>query len=223
MKENLQHSLPQPLIITIDGPAASGKSSVARAVADALHVPFVSSGLLYRAATLLVLEAETDPDDEAAVLALLNARHVVLQALPVQPNRVLVGGADVSAALHTDDVDENVSAVAKHPRVRDWVRERLRDVAGSFVIEGRDMGRVVFPAATHKFYLTAPAEVRATRRVGERAATLADVAAALRRRDGLDAAQLAPAPDARLVETGGLTLQGVVEHVLQSVQAQRAG
>ena len=223
MKENLQHSLPQPLIITIDGPAASGKSSVARAVADALHVPFVSSGLLYRAATLLVLEADTNPDDEAAVLALLNARHVVLQALPVQPNRVLVGGADVSAALHTDDVDENVSAVAKHPRVRDWVRERLRDVAGSFVIEGRDMGRVVFPAATHKFYLTAPVTVRATRRVGERAATLADVAAALRRRDGLDAAQLAPAPDAQLVETGGLTLQGVVEHVLQSVQAQRAG
>ena len=209
-------------MITIDGPAASGKSSVARAVADALHIPFVSSGLLYRAATLLVLEASLDPRDESAVLALLHASEVTLHALPIEPNRVLVGGTDVSAALHTDDVDAAVSAVAQHPRVRDWVRERLRDVAGSFVIEGRDMGSVVFPAATHKFYLTAPAEVRATRRVGERVGGLAAVAAALRRRDSLDAAQLAPAPDALLVETGGLTLEEVVTHILQSVQAQRA-
>lgn len=213
----------QPLIITIDGPAASGKSSVARAVADALHIPFVSSGLLYRAATLLVLEAGINPQDEAGVLALLNFSEVALQALPTEPNRVLVGGADVSAALHTDDVDENVSAVAKHPRVRDWVRERLRDITGSFVIEGRDMGSVVFPNANCKFYLTAPVTVRATRRVGERAASLTDVAAALRRRDTLDAAQLAPAPDARLVETGGLSLEGVVAHILHCVQAQRAG
>ncbi|CAN5844251.1 (d)CMP kinase [soil metagenome] len=211
-----------PLVVTIDGPAASGKSSVARAVADALQVPFVSSGLLYRAATLLVLEADVDPSGEAEVLALLNASKVTLQALPIEPNRVLVGGEDVSAALHTDDVDENVSAVAKHPRVRDWVRERLRDVAGSFVIEGRDMGSVVFPGASHKFYLTAPVSVRATRRVGERAAGLADVAAALQRRDTLDAAQLEPAPDALLVETGHLSLEGVVEHILQTVQAHRA-
>lgn len=213
----------QPLIITIDGPAASGKSSVARAVADALHIPFVSSGLLYRAATLLVLEAGIDPAEETKVLELLNASEVSLQALPIEANRVFVGGEDVSAALHTDDVDAAVSAVAKHGKVRDWVRERLRDVAGSFVIEGRDMGSVVFPGATHKFYLTAPVTVRATRRVGERAGGLADVAAALRRRDSLDAAQLAPAPDALLVETGGLTLEGVVEHILQTVQAHRVG
>lgn len=212
----------RPLVITIDGPAASGKSSVARAVADALHIPFVSSGLLYRAATLLVLEADLDPYDETAVLELLNGREVTLQALPIQANRVLVAGEDVSARLHTDDVDANVSAVAKHPSVRDWVRERLRDVAGSFVIEGRDMGSVVFPGATHKFYLTAPAEVRATRRVGERTAALADVAAALRRRDSLDAAQLEPAPDAALVETGGLSLKGVVDQILQRVQSARA-
>ncbi len=210
------------MVITIDGPAASGKSSVARAVADALHVPFVSSGLLYRAATLLVLEAGVDPADEAAVLELLDAREVVLRALPVEPNRVLVDSADVSAALHTDDVDAYVSAVATHPRVRDWVRERLRDVAGSFVIEGRDMGRVVFPDAAYKFYLTAPVTVRATRRVGERVGGLADVAAALRRRDTLDAAQLEPAADARLLETGGLSLEGVVEHILQAVQPHRA-
>lgn len=212
----------ESLVITIDGPAASGKSSVARAVADALHIPFVSSGLLYRAATLLALEADLDPYDETAVLELLNGREVMLQALPIQANRVLVAGEDVSVRLHTDDVDANVSAVAKHPSVRDWVRERLRDVAGSFVIEGRDMGSVVFPGATYKFYLTAPAEVRATRRVGERTAALADVAAALRRRDSLDAAQLEPAPDAALVETGGLSLEGVVDHILQRVQSARA-
>ena len=204
-------------VITIDGPAASGKSSVARAVADTLKVPFVSSGLFYRAATYLVLDSRTDPRDEAAVLALLARHEVTLNALPIEPNRVLIDGDDLSAALHTDDVDATVSAVAAHPQVREWVRARLRDVTGTFVVEGRDMGTAVFPGARHKVYLTAPAEVRAQRRVGERAAGLGEVTEALKRRDLLDAKQSAPAPDAYLLETGTLTLDEVVSKVLERV------
>lgn len=208
----------EPLIITIDGPAASGKSSVARAVADALGIPFVSSGLLYRAATYLALEHGARPEDEPAVMSLLGRHEVVLKAIPIRPNRILIDGEDVSAALHTDDVDAWVSAVALHPGVRDWVRERLRDVEGSFVAEGRDMGAVVFPQAAYKFYLTAPAEVRARRRVGERSAGLPAVAEALLRRDKLDARQLEPAPDAIFIETGELALAGVVADILQRLR-----
>lgn len=209
----------EALIITIDGPAASGKSSVARGVADSLGIPFVSSGLLYRAATYLVLEERQDPHNEAAILALLEQHEVKLIAVPVEPNRVEVDALDISAALHTDDVDAHVSAVAKHAGVRDWVDERLRDVVGDFVIEGRDMGTSVFPHASHKFYLTAPAEVRAQRRVGERAAGLAEVTEALRARDALDQKQLEPAVDAKHINTTELGLEDVITSVLSCLEA----
>ncbi len=207
------------LIVTLDGPAASGKSSVARRVAQALDVPFVSSGLLYRAATYIVLEHNVNPEDEAAVLAFLGRHDVELIARRGAPDRVLFDGEDVSARLHTTSVDANVSAVARHPGVRAWVNARLREIRGSFVIEGRDMGRVVFPNAAHKFYLSAPAEVRAARRVGERDMSLQEVARALKLRDERDAKQLAPAPGAIHIETQDLTLEGVVETVLSKVRA----
>ena len=211
------------LIITLDGPAASGKSSVARALADALHIPFVSSGLLYRAATLLVLEHGVNAENADAVLALLEQHEVVLQALPIEPNRVWIDGEDISAALHTDDIDALVSAVARHGEVRDWVREQLRKVAGSFVVEGRDMGTDVFPNAAIKAYLTAPAAVRAQRRVGERTAGLGEVTAAILRRDALDARQSAPATDALQIDTGQLTLDQVVARLLEHVEASHPG
>lgn len=205
-------------VVTIDGPAASGKSSVARGVARALGVPYLSSGLLYRAATFLVLIHRARADDERAVLTVLRKHEVVLKT-GVGANRVIISGEDVTPKLHTDAVDVNVSVVARHPRVRRWVYERLREVRGSFVIEGRDMGTVVFPEARHKFYLTAPAEVRAGRRVGERSAGLAEVTDALQRRDALDAVQLAPAPDAVRIETERLDVEGVVARVLEHVYA----
>ena len=209
------------LIIAIDGPAASGKSSVARAVAENLNIPFVSSGLFYRAATLLVLENRIDPHDEVAVLELLKRHDVVLKTLAIEPNRVFIDGENISAALQTDDVDTHVSAVSQHRGVRDWVRERLRSVEGSFVVEGRDMGTVVFPQASHKFYLTAPAEVRAQRRVGERAAGLNDVTQALKRRDQLDAKQSAPAADALRIDTEKLELDEVTARILSYLEQCR--
>jgi len=200
-------------VITLDGPAASGKSSVARLVAGRLGIPFVSSGLLYRAATWLVEDLDGDPDDEDAVLRILAQRRVRLVP-SMAGDRILVDGTDITAALHTDAVDAVGSAVVRHRRGRDWFTSRLREIPGSFVIDGRDMGTAVFPDARFKFYLTAPAEVRARRRVGERAADLASVADAIRRRDRLDAAQSTPAGDAIHVETGDLTLEQVVDRVM---------
>lgn len=207
--------------ITIDGPAASGKSSVARRVAEALGVPYVSSGLLYRAATHLAGAAEVPLGDEAAIVTLLEGLDVRLETPVGAPNRVTVGGAALdNALLHSTAVDAGVSEVARHPRVRRWVDARLRDLGGRFVVEGRDMGTVVFPEAAHKVYLEAPVAVRAARRVGERGADLEAVAEALRLRDARDAAQLRPAADATHLETGGLTLTEVVAEVLRLVTAR---
>ena len=205
-------------VITLDGPAASGKSSVARLVAEALGVPYVSSGLLYRAATYLAQANDVLLTDEEALMGLLTGVQVGLETRVGRPNRVSVNGALLGEGLlHSDTVDAGVSVVAQHPRVRAWVDARLRELTGTFVVEGRDMGTTVFPGAAHKFYLDAPAEVRAARRTGERHADLGAVAAALRRRDALDAAQLRPAKDARHINTGALSLAGVVEEVLRAL------
>lgn len=206
-------------VITLDGPAASGKSSVAKVLAQRLGIAYVSSGLLYRAAALLALDEEVDVADEDAVLTLLAAKTVRL--IPeASSNRVEVDGVDVTARLHTHDVDTNVSAVARQPRVRGWVTERLRELDGPFVIDGRDMGSTVFPRARWKFYLDAPTEVRARRRVGERAAELAVVTEALSRRDERDAKQSVPAVDAMHIDTGPLTLAEVVDAVHRVVAVE---
>jgi cytidylate kinase len=200
-------------VVTIDGPAASGKSTVARLVADRLGVPFVSSGLLYRAATFVALGKGSDAASPAGLLRDLNARDVTLVP-EVDGNRLVIDGVDMTARLHTHEVDEAVSRVAGRPEIRAWVNARLREIRRPFVVEGRDMGTVVFPDAEHKFYLTAPAEVRARRRLGERSADLEEVTAALRLRDEMDAGRLARAPDAVTIDTGGLALEQVVDQVL---------
>jgi len=189
-------------IVTIDGPSASGKSSVARRVAAALGVPYLSSGLLYRA---------------AAFLALLEGLGVRLLA-QAEGNRVLADGEDLTSFLHTPEVDRVVSAVARLPGVRAWVNRRLKEVPPPFVAEGRDMGTAVFPEAAHKFYLTASPEVRAWRRARERPQAYEEVLRDLLRRDERDKAQSAPAPDALVLDTGGMTLDEVVAWVLAHIR-----
>jgi len=201
-------------VITFDGPAASGKSSAAQRVAAAVGVPFVSSGLLYRAATYLAAADGCELDDATAVMRVLQGHDVALTPA-VAGNRVHVDGRDVTAALHTDAVDAGVSHVAAHADVRRWVTQQLQRVEPPFTIDGRDMGSVVFPQAAYKFYLTASPAERARRRVGERAADLEAVAAAIARRDRLDSKQLAPAADAVHIDTDGLTLDQVVALVLE--------
>jgi CMP/dCMP kinase len=203
-------------VVTLDGPAASGKSSVARRVAAALAIPCVSSGLLYRGATALVVRAGADANDAAAVVRVLGQHRVELRP-GLAGDVLLIDGVDETRAVQSDEVDAAVSAVAAHPEVRAWVGARLREMPAPFVIDGRDMGSIVFPHARFKFYLDASPEVRAARRVGERSADLAAVAAAIRRRDLLDARQLVPAPDAVHLDTGPLTLDEVVAWVLARI------
>ena len=205
-----------PTIITLDGPAASGKSSAARRLARRLGIPYISSGLLYRAATWLVLGRGLAVDQAAPILDLLEAHEVVLEP-DLEGNRVVVDGEEVTTHLHTEQIDEKVSSVSVHPRVRHWVLTRLRRVPGPFVVEGRDMGSVVFPEARLKFYLDASPEVRARRRVGERDSDLMSITESIRRRDRLDARQLEPAPDAIHIDTEGLTLDQVVAALLRHV------
>ncbi|KEF34496.1 cytidylate kinase [Deinococcus sp. RL] len=209
------------MIVTIDGVAASGKSSVASGVARALGIPYVSSGLLYRAATLLGLERGLDLGDAAALLAHLRANPVRLEPR-AEGNRVWVGGRELTAELHSSRVDAGVSRVAALPEVRAWVDAQLRALPEPFVAEGRDMGTNVFPHAEAKFYLTASPRVRAERRAKERPEDVPAIEAALTERDLLDAAQSAPAPDARVIDTGALTLEGVIAAVLAGLSAQRA-
>ncbi len=208
------------LIITIDGPAASGKSSVAKGVAEKLRIPFVSSGLLYRAATYLALAHNILPTDEAGLQGLLQICDISLRAKSGEANEIFLGGKDITNFLHTDSIDINVSAVAKLPRVRLWVDDRLRETQGSFVIDGRDMGAAVFPHAPYKFYLDAPVDVRAQRRVGERVADLAKVTEGLKQRDVLDAEQSKPAPDAVHINTEHLTLTEVIQAVLHHLESK---
>ncbi len=203
-------------VITIDGPAASGKSSVAKLLAHRLGIAYVSSGLLYRAATLSALGADVELTDEAQMLMLLATQDVRLHP-EASGNRVTIEWRDVTAELHTDAVDVAVSTVARHAAVRAWVTDRLREMGGSFVIDGRDMGTAVFPDAVAKFFLTADPEVRAARRAGERSGELRQVAERLRRRDEQDARQSAPAQNAIFIDTGALTLEEVVEQVLTAV------
>lgn len=204
--------------MTIDGVAASGKSSVAARVARELGVPFVSSGLLYRGVARLCLREQVNPDDEDALLALVHRCPLDLRPRE-QGNEIWCGPQDLTDELHTHEVDETVSHVAKHPRLRGWVNEQLRHVDGSFVVEGRDMGTAVFPHADAKFYLTASPRVRAQRRVKERDEDIDEVEAALRMRDEKDAAQSAPARDAMLIDTSDLSLDDVVANILKAVRA----
>lgn len=214
------------MIITLDGPAASGKTSASKGVAQALGIPYLSSGLLYRAVTYLALEQALDVQDSAAVLTLLDAEmHAKVQLEPrLEGNILWIASADgtmedCTDRVQHDRIDQNVSSIAKYPQVRQWINEELQSITPPFVIDGRDMGTVVFPQAAHKFYLTASAEVRAQRRVRERSADFAEVLADLQARDARDAAQSVPAADAITINSDDKTLEQVVATILQHIGA----
>ena len=206
------------MIVTIDGLAASGKSSVASGVARRLEVPYLSSGLLYRAATRVALARSLPLTESAPLLERLEREPLRLLPLP-GGNQVWQGEQDLTPSLHTEEVDAQVSALAALPELRGWVNARLRALTPPFVAEGRDMGTVVFPGAEYKFFLTASPAVRAARRVRERAGDLGSVEQALRERDARDAHNTAPAPDARQVDTGSGTLETIIEQVLSFLPA----
>jgi CMP/dCMP kinase len=204
-------AIPADFILTIDGPAASGKSSVAQLLATRLDLPFVSSGLLYRAVTWAALAQAIELEDEAALLAVAEPVRLQPQAAS---NLVFWDNQEISGQLHSSAIDAAVSTVSRHLGLRDWVKAALTLLPAPFVIEGRDMGRVVFPAATCKLYITASAQVRALRRSSERPEAVAAIETALIERDRRDAANLAPAADAVVIDSSLLTLEQVVAQCL---------
>lgn len=220
--ETTKHSAKQRQVITIDGLAASGKSSAAKGLARELGIAYVSSGLLYRAATWLALHQNVDVQDEETLFSALKVHPVTLVPYHDRDNRVTVKLAgedkDIASELETSAIDAAVSHVAKHPRVRAWVDTRLRALRDDFVIDGRDMGMVVFPFARAKFYLHASAEVRAKRRLNDRDEDFHAAVQAINERDLRDAKQSKPARDAIHIDTDDMTLEQVITTMLGHVR-----
>jgi cytidylate kinase len=215
------------MIITIDGPAGAGKSSVARLLAQRLGFEFLDTGAMYRVVTLATLTANVDPHDEPALTALLDRMR-----LEMPPGRVLLDGEDVTAQIRTPQVTAASGAIADSPLVRQRLVAMQQEIARGrdFVTEGRDQGTVVFPDALCKFFITADPLERALRRQRELAARgtpveLEELLRAQEERDARDAARaigpMKPADDAIHLDTTHLTLEQVVERMEH--EARRRG
>ncbi|GAA1232466.1 (d)CMP kinase [Kitasatospora nipponensis] len=224
-----------PVVVAIDGPSGSGKSTVSRAVAARLGLSFLDTGAMYRAMTWWMLANDVDVDDTDAV-AIACAKPVIVSGTDADGPTITVDGQDVAVPIRGPEVTAKVSAVAAVPQVRTRLVELQRGCAEvaqrGIVAEGRDMGTVVFPGATAKVFLTASEAARAERRAAElRAkgvdeATIAAMAADLVRRDAADSsratAPLSQAADAVLVDTSDLTLEQVVDTIVELVERRSA-
>lgn len=220
------------LVVAIDGPGGSGKSSVGSRVARRLGYRFCDTGVLYRGLTWLAIHRGLDPDDGDA-LAHLAAEIELAPDDEDRYVRLLAGGRDVTDALHTAEVDRHVSRVSRHPAVRAAllpVQRRLAD-GGGIVMAGRDIGTVVLPDADPKIYLDVSLDERARRRAAERGVAaderaLKDIEAELRRRDGLDstreASPLRIPEGATIVSTGGNTLGQTIDAVVAAIERRAA-
>lgn len=209
------------LVIAMDGPSGSGKSSVSKGVARALRLRYLDTGAMYRAVTWWMLREGVPVDDPVAVAARAGEPALRCGTDPDAP-AVTVDGTDVSAPIRTPEVTGSVSAVAAVPEVRRRLVALQREIigAGGIVVEGRDIGTVVVPDAPVKIYLTASAEVRAQRRSKELAgATVSATQADMARRDNLDSSRkvdpLARAADAVEVDTTSMGLAEVIAEIVQ--------
>jgi len=228
----------RPFIVAIDGPAGAGKSSASRLLAARLGFALVDTGAIYRTVALAASRQQIAFDDDARLGTLMPTLQIRFAppAAPGGGQQVLLGGEDVSQAIRTPPMSLGASAVSARPVVRDGLLDLQRRLAlapenRGAVLEGRDIGTVVFPDADLKIFLTAGEPQRAQRRFAELKqkgdpSTLEEVLADQRRRDKNDSeravAPLKPAPDARILDSSTLDLAGVVEQLAAEVEARLA-
>jgi len=212
----------KPLIVTIDGPAGAGKSTVAQKLAQLLGLAYLDSGATYRAAALKVLEAGIPPEDEPSVTALILATDIGL-ATDSGRSRVLLEGQDISTRIRTPEVTAAASVISQFPAVRHKLARLQRSLAtgAGIVMEGRDIGTVVFPEAPLKIFLVADPEERARRRMGQEkeSGSLEETKRQIIRRDRQDierrVSPLVPADDAVEIDSTHLNADQVVESIMQ--------
>ena len=218
--------------ITIDGPVASGKTTVGKKLAEKMGFQFLDTGVMYRAVALAVVEAGIDPQEEDLVSQ--KAENIQIEIFPPSQEDgrqydVFVDGKDATWKLREDVVRDNVSLVSTYQRVRKALTQKQREIGerGKIVMVGRDIGTVVLPDAAHKYFLVASVEERANRRYIEEKASgkkvnLADIQRSLEERDKIDSsrklAPLKPAEDAIVIETDRKTVDEVVEEILSSIR-----
>ncbi|MBQ4335258.1 MAG: (d)CMP kinase [Myxococcaceae bacterium] len=222
-----------PFIVAIDGPAGAGKSSVSKAIAERLSFSLVDTGAIYRCAALAARRAGIAADDDTA-LGTLTGTLAISFKMASGENRVFLGGEDVSEAIRTPENSSFTSQVSARPVVRqallDLQRQLARTSPRGAILEGRDIGTVVFPDADVKLFITASDEARANRRFAELTAkgietTFDKVLADQRARDLADetreVAPLRAAEDALIIDTTALSLQGVIDRVIETIEAVR--
>jgi len=206
-------------VVAIDGAAGSGKSTLARALAKELGLDYLNTGLMYRALAALAARRGIRPDDAAGLMDLMGGLRFRL--VGERPRELEVEGFD-DAALLSVEVERTVSEVASHPDVRTWMRDRQRELgAAGAVVEGRDIGSVVFPDAVVKLSLVADPEARGRRRAEERADRDADIAEALRERDARDHRTVPldePPEGAVVLDTGRLDIEKTIQAAMDIIR-----
>ena len=209
------------MIIAIDGPAGTGKSTIAKMLADKLNITFLNSGGFYRTLTMAVLDAGVDYKDEKATLEFCKKQKIEY----TKEGHFILNGTDVTEHLHDDRVTNNASQVSSIVEIRHLVNDIMREITKSLsiVCEGRDMTTVVFPMAECKVYLDASAEVRAKRRFDQGVSdmTLEQIKESIEKRDEMDKNKkegaLKIAPDALYIDTSNLTIDNVCAIILKQI------
>src|SRR5437588_4459413 len=206
-------------VVAIDGPAASGKSSVARELAGRLGFIYVNSGAVYRAITWYLLKKGIYAEDSNRIAEALESAAIT-GCIQDNESRILIDNADPVAHLRDDRVNENVSPVSKLPAVRNIVGQNLHQRARNhdLVVEGRDIGSVVFPETPYKFYVDASPEIRSQRRAAQ--GQMDRIAARDEADSSRSTAPLMIAPDAIVIDTSSLTINGVVNAIVEQLRAK---
>lgn len=222
------------MIIALDGPSGAGKSTVAKAVAQKLGFACLDTGAMYRSVAWSALNQGVELSDEENLALIATNERIVFECEPgeVMPKKIKIGGHDVTSAIRTREIDRAVSQVSAHPKVREALVEQQRRIGneGNYVVEGRDIGTVVFPNAEVKVFMNASAEERAHRRVrqnvdrGIGSIDFEEVLADIKRRDEIDssraASPLRPARDAVILDTTNCYIEQVIDKICSIAQTR---